>query len=65
MLSILALSTEERYSSILKSVCVFQKIYFKDKVLKSLKTSSDCHIKACQLAYFGGLNGGLFLKFLF
>ena len=26
----------------------FQKIYFKVKVLKSFKISSDCHIKACQ-----------------
>ena len=60
MLSILALSTKERYSSILKSACVFQKIYFKDKVLKSHKISNDCHIKACQSGYFGGLNGGLF-----
>ena len=48
MLSILLLSTKKWYSSFFKSVCVFQKIYFKVKVLKSFKISSDCHIKACQ-----------------
>ena len=48
MLSILVLSTKKRPSSFLKSVCVFQKIYFKVKVLKLFKISSDCHIKACQ-----------------
>ena len=31
-----------------KKVCVFQKIYFKVKVLKLFRISSDCHIKACQ-----------------
>ena len=46
MLSILALSTKKRYSSFLKSLH-FQKIYFKAKVLKLFKISSDCHIKAC------------------
>ena len=60
MLSILVLSTKERYSGFLKSVCVFPNIYFKVKVLKSLKISNDCHIKACWSGYFGGLNGGLF-----
>ena len=60
MLSILVLSTKERYSSFLKSVCIFQKICFKVKVLKSVKISGDCCIKACQLGYFGGLCGGLF-----
>ena len=48
MLSILVLSTKKRYSSFLKNVCVFQKIYFNVKVLKSFKISSDCHIKACR-----------------
>ena len=47
MLSILVFSTKKWYSSFLKSVCLFQKIYFKVKVLKSFKISSDCHIKAC------------------
>ena len=47
MLSILALSTKKRYSSFLKSLR-FQKIYFKAKVLKLFKISSDCHIKACR-----------------
>ena len=46
MLSILVLSTKKGYSSFLKSVYVFQKIYFKVKVLKSFKIPSDCHIKA-------------------
>ena len=48
MLSILVLSTKKQYSSFLKSVCVFQKIYFKVKVLKLFKISSNCHIKSCQ-----------------
>ena len=48
MLSILALSTKNWCSSFLKSVCLFQKIYFKVEVLKSFKISSDCHIKSCQ-----------------
>ena len=60
MLSILVLSTKKRFSSFSKSVCVFQKIYSKVKVLKFFKISSDCHIKACRWGYFGGLNGGLF-----
>ena len=48
MLSILVFSTKKWYSSFLKSVCLFQKIYFKVKVLKLFKMSSDCHIKACR-----------------
>ena len=40
------LSTEKQYSSLLKNVFVFQKIYF--KLLKTFKFSSDCHIKSCQ-----------------
>ena len=48
MLSILVLSTKKQYSSFLKRVCVFQKMYFKVKVLKSFNIFSDCHvIKAC------------------
>ena len=35
------------YSSFLKSVSIFQKIYFKVQASKSFKISSDCHIKAC------------------
>ena len=46
--SILMLSTEKQYSSFLKKVFVFQKIYFKVKVLKTFKISTDCHIKTCQ-----------------
>ena len=48
MLSILVLSTKKQYSSFLKCVSVFQKIYVKVKVLKLLKISSNCHIKVCQ-----------------
>ena len=48
MLLILVLSTKKRYSSFLESVCVFQKNYFKVKVLKLFKIFSDCHIKACR-----------------
>ena len=54
MLSILVLSTKKRYSSFLKRVCVFQKIYFKVKVLKSFKISNDCHIKTCRSGFYGG-----------
>ena len=48
MLSILVLSTKKRYSIFLKSACIFQKIHFKVKVLKSFKIFSDCHIKVCR-----------------
>ena len=48
VLPILVLSTKKRYSSFLKRVCVFQKIYLKVKALKSFKISSDCHIKTYQ-----------------
>ena len=48
MLSILVRSTKKRYSSFLKSFYVFQKIYFKVKVIKLFKISSDCHKKACR-----------------
>ena len=43
--SILVVSTKRRYSSSLKKVFVFQKIYFKVKVLKTFKIPTDCHIK--------------------
>ena len=43
--SILVLSTKKQLSSFLKKVFVIQKICFKVKVLKTFKTSSDCHIK--------------------
>ena len=46
--SILVLSTEKRYYSLLKKVFVFQKIWFKVKILKSVKISRDCHIKTCR-----------------
>ena len=46
--SILVLSTEKQYSSFLKKVFVFQKIYFKVKVLKTFKISTDSHIKTCR-----------------
>ena len=41
--TILVLSTKKRYSSFLKKVFVFQKIYFKVKVLKTFKIFTDCH----------------------
>ena len=44
-LSDLVLSTEKRSSSLLKRVFVFQKMFFKVKVLKRFKISSDCHVK--------------------
>ena len=47
IVSILVLSTKKQYSSFLKRVCIFQKIYFKVKVLKSFKIFSNSHIKAC------------------
>ena len=43
--SVVVLSTKNQYSGLLKKVSVFQKIYFKVKVLKTLKISSGCHIK--------------------
>ena len=48
VLSILALSTKKRYSSSLKKVFVFQKIYFKAKVLKTFETFTDCHTITCR-----------------
>ena len=38
---ILVLSTKKHYFSFLKKVFIFQKIYFKVKVLKTLKISTD------------------------
>ena len=43
--SILVLSTKKLFSSFLKKVFVFQKIYFNVKVLKTFKISADCHMK--------------------
>ena len=43
--SVLLLSTEKRYPGFLKKVFVFQKIYFKVKVLKSFKIFTDYHGK--------------------
>ena len=48
MLPILILSTKKRYSIFLKSACIFQKIHFKVKVLKSFKIFNDYHIKVCR-----------------
>ena len=42
------LSIFKRYSSYLKRLCVFQKICFKIKEMKTFKTSSDCHVKTWQ-----------------
>ena len=43
--SILVISTKKRYFSFVRKVFVFQKNYFKVKVLKMFKTSSEYHIK--------------------
>ena len=43
--SILIPSSKKRYSSFLKNVFVFKKIYFKVKVLKIFKISTDCHTR--------------------
>ena len=43
--SILVLSTNKRYPSFLKRACVFQKICFNVKVMKTLNISSDFLIK--------------------
>ena len=47
-LSILVLLTIKQHSRFLERNCVFQKIYFKVEVLKTFKSSSDCHIKTCR-----------------
>ena len=44
--SIIVLSTKRQYSSFL--FFVFQKTFFKVKVLKSFKVSTDCQIKKCR-----------------
>ena len=59
MFLILVASTKKLYSSFLKKVFVFQKICFKDKILKTLETFTDCHIKHADL-----WNGELFWKSL-
>ena len=46
--SILVLSIKKCYSSFLKKFFVFQKVFFKVKVLKTFKTSTDCHIRTCR-----------------
>ena len=46
--SILVVSTKKRYSSFLKKVFVFQKIWIKVNVLKTFKIFTDCHIKTCR-----------------
>ena len=46
--SILVVSAEKQLSSFLKKIFIFQKICFKFKVLKTFKTFTDCHIKACR-----------------
>ena len=54
---ILVLSTKKRFSSFLKKVFVFRKFCFKVQVLKTIKISTDCHIKHINLS-----NRGLLLK---
>ena len=46
--SILMVSTKKRYSSFLKKIFAFQKIWIKVNVLKRFKTFTDCHIKICR-----------------
>ena len=46
--SILVLSTKKWYSIFLKKIFVFDKIYFKVKVLKTFKISIDCHMPISQ-----------------
>ena len=46
--SILVVSTKKQCSSFLEKVFIFQKIYFKVKVLKTFETFTDCHIKTCR-----------------
>ena len=48
MLSILVPSTKKQYSSFLKSLCFSENLFQSYQVLKSLKISSGCHIKACR-----------------
>ena len=47
-LSILVLWTKKRYSSFFRKVFFFKKISFKEKVVKTFKISSGCHIKTCR-----------------
>ena len=47
-LSIVVLSAKKQYYIFHKKALFFQKIYFKVKVLKMLKISSDCLIKTWQ-----------------
>ena len=46
--SILVLSTRKWYSIFLKKIFVFEKIYFKVKVLKTFKISIDCQMAISQ-----------------
>ena len=46
--SILLFSTNKGYFSFVNKVFVFQKIYFKVRVLKTFKIFTDCYIKTCQ-----------------
>ena len=46
--SVIVLSTKKQCFSFLKKVLVFQKTYFKVKVLKTFKISSNRHLKTCR-----------------
>ena len=48
------LSTKKWYSSFLKKVLLFLKIYFKVKVLKMFKIFTDCHIKSMPISQTEG-----------
>ena len=52
--SILVLATKKRYSSFLKKVFAFQKVYFKVKVLKTLKIFTDFPIKTWPISEMDG-----------
>ena len=53
--SILVLSTKRPYSSFLKEIFIFQKIYFKIKVLKLFKHSTGGFAKACRRLFWTSL----------
>ena len=65
MLSILVLSTKKQYSSFLKCVSVFQKIYVKVKVLKSFKISMEVCFKNPYFKRTYALSVGFKMKSLY
>ena len=57
LFSISVTSNKRQYSSFWKKAFIFQKIYFKVKVMKTFKISFDFHVKT-----YRSLNGGLSWK---